>query len=51
LFVTKSLVEMMGGRAWAALRDGGGSEFGFALPVLSDDEPVPEGTAYTSAPR
>jgi PAS domain S-box-containing protein len=51
LFVTKSLVEMMGGRAWAALREGGGSEFGFALPVLADDEPVLEGTAYTSAPR
>ena len=51
LFVTKSLVEMMGGRAWAALREGGGSEFGFALPVLTDDEPVTDPTAFTSAPR
>ena len=34
LFVTKSLVEMMGGRVWAVAREGGGSEFGFALPIL-----------------
>jgi PAS domain S-box-containing protein len=51
LFVTKSLVEMMGGRAWAARREGGGSEFGFALPVLPDDDPVTESAAPTSAPR
>ncbi len=51
LFVTKSLVEMMGGRAWAALREGGGSEFGFAMPVLTDDEAVTDLTASASAPR
>jgi PAS domain S-box-containing protein len=40
LFVTRSLVDMMGGRVWAKLRDGGGSEFGFALPILDvDTEP------------
>ena len=37
LFVTKSLIEIMNGRVWARLRHGGGSEFGFALPVLGDD--------------
>jgi PAS domain S-box-containing protein len=51
LFVTKSLVEMMGGRAWASRRDGGGSEFGFALPVLSDDEVVPGDPAVVSGRR
>jgi PAS domain S-box-containing protein len=50
LFVTKSLVEMMGGRAWAAVREGGGSEFGIALPVLDDDEPLREGSAYAATP-
>ena len=42
LFVSKSLVEAMGGRIWALERDGGGAEFGFALPALTDpgdDEP------------
>ena len=34
LFVTRSLVDMMGGRVWAVVREGGGAEFGFALPVL-----------------
>jgi hypothetical protein len=32
--VAKSLVEAMGGRIWAAGRDGGGAEFGFALAAL-----------------
>ncbi|MDI6856988.1 MAG: MEDS domain-containing protein [Dehalococcoidia bacterium] len=32
LTVCKRLVEGMGGRIWAAPRDGGGSEFGFTLP-------------------
>ena len=43
LFVTKSLVEMMGGRVWARLREDGGSEFGFALPIQEiepDDDVV-----------
>jgi len=35
LYVTRSLVNVMGGRAWARLRPEGGSEFGFALPILS----------------
>lgn len=32
LFVCRRLVEAMGGRIWAQPRDGGGAEFGFALP-------------------
>lgn len=35
LYVTRSLVTVMGGRVWARLRPEGGSEFGFALPILS----------------
>jgi PAS domain S-box-containing protein len=31
--VCRRIVEAMGGRIWAAPREGGGSEFGFALPV------------------
>jgi signal transduction histidine kinase len=27
------VVESLGGRIWAAPREGGGSEFGFALPL------------------
>jgi signal transduction histidine kinase len=33
LFVCQRLVEVMGGRLWTTPRDGGGSEFGFALPL------------------
>jgi PAS domain S-box-containing protein len=32
LSACKQIVEMLGGRIWASARDGGGSEFGFALP-------------------
>lgn len=35
LYVTRSLVRVMGGRVWARLRDEGGSEFGFALPIIT----------------
>ena len=41
LFVCRRLVDAMGGRIWAAPRDGGGSEFGFWLPAYHaglDDE-------------
>jgi PAS domain S-box-containing protein len=41
LFVCQRLVEAMGGRIWTRPRDGGGSEFGFALPrfpVEPDDD-------------
>jgi signal transduction histidine kinase len=33
LFVSRHLVEGMGGRMWARSRREGGSEFGFSLPV------------------
>ncbi len=36
LSVCKRLVEEQGGRIWALPRPGGGSEFGFSLPVASD---------------
>jgi signal transduction histidine kinase len=34
LYVTKTLATAMGGRVWASVRDGGGAEFGVALPVM-----------------
>ena len=34
LYVARTLVEAMGGRIWARLRDEGGSEFGFSLPII-----------------
>ena len=37
LFVCRQLVEAMGGRIWAAPRDEGGTEVGFALPVFIGD--------------
>ncbi|MEX1171099.1 MAG: ATP-binding protein [Chloroflexota bacterium] len=39
LFVCRQLVEAMGGRIWAAPRDGRtGAEFGFWLPTMTDDD-------------
>ncbi len=38
LFVCRALVVAMGGRMWAAPREGGGAEFGFCLPVFGSDE-------------
>jgi PAS domain S-box-containing protein len=40
LFVCASLVAAMGGRIWARSRPEGGSEFGFTLLVLPDDESI-----------
>jgi K+-sensing histidine kinase KdpD len=34
LFVAKALVDAMNGRIWATEREGGGAEFGFALPAV-----------------
>jgi len=34
LYVARTLVEAMGGKIWARLRDEGGSEFGFSLPII-----------------
>lgn len=36
LFVCARLMAAMGGRIWAATREGGGAEFGFALAELDD---------------
>jgi signal transduction histidine kinase len=44
LFVSRRLVDEMGGRMWARPRTGGGSEFGFSLspyPADEDDDPEP----------
>jgi signal transduction histidine kinase len=38
LYVTRTLVEAMGGTAWARLPSAGGSEFGFALRIASADD-------------
>ncbi|MBA2570665.1 MAG: hypothetical protein H0V04_05740 [Chloroflexi bacterium] len=38
LFVCRALVTAMGGRMWAAPREGGGAEFGFSLPVFASDD-------------
>jgi PAS domain S-box-containing protein len=37
LYVCRGLVRAMGGRIWAAPREGGGSEFGFSLPLAEID--------------
>ena len=36
LSASKHVVALLGGRIWATPRDGGGSEFGFALPLAED---------------
>jgi two-component system sensor histidine kinase KdpD len=36
LSACRLLVDLLGGRIWAAPRDGGGSEFGFSLPAAVD---------------
>jgi two-component system sensor histidine kinase KdpD len=46
LFVCASLVRAMGGTIWAKRRPEGGSEFGFTLRVIPDDE-----SAMTAAGR
>ncbi|HYM15908.1 MAG TPA: ATP-binding protein [Dehalococcoidia bacterium] len=38
LAVCKRLVQAQGGRIWAKTRPDGGSEFGFALPIIEDDD-------------
>jgi PAS domain S-box-containing protein len=39
LAACKRVAEALGGRVWAQPRHGGGSEFGFALPLASPTEP------------
>ena len=38
LFVSRQLIEAMGGRTWMAPRDGGGTEVGFSLPIAPLDD-------------
>jgi two-component system sensor histidine kinase MprB len=38
LAVSQRIVELLGGRIWAAQRPSGGAEFGFELPLLVEDE-------------
>ncbi len=37
LYVCRRLIEAMGGRIWAAARDGGGATFSFTLEAIVDD--------------
>ena len=39
LYVSRRLVDAMGGRIWARPRPGRGSEFAFALPLFCADDP------------
>jgi K+-sensing histidine kinase KdpD len=41
LFIVRALIDAMDGRVWSKPRDGGGAEFGFALPVFEDIDPEP----------
>jgi K+-sensing histidine kinase KdpD len=50
LFVCRRLVEVMGGRIWTHRREGGGSEFGFALEVWPIEEEIVE-SADADAPE
>jgi K+-sensing histidine kinase KdpD len=50
LFVCRRLVEVMGGRIWTHPREGGGSEFGFALEVWPVEEEIQEPDAAAPEP-
>jgi PAS domain S-box-containing protein len=41
LTVCRRIVNLLGGRIWARARDGGGAEFGFALPIATDVDDMP----------
>ena len=41
LFIVRALIDAMAGRVWSKPRDGGGAEFGFALPAFEDIDPEP----------
>ncbi|HWH24032.1 MAG TPA: ATP-binding protein, partial [Candidatus Limnocylindria bacterium] len=51
LFVSRALIEAMGGRIWAARRPEGGSEFGFQLRRYEvDHEHAPEAAKHSGEP-
>jgi PAS domain S-box-containing protein len=39
LAISKRIVESLGGRIWARTLPSGGSDFGFALPLVQDEDP------------
>jgi signal transduction histidine kinase len=39
LSVCQRIAEMLGGRIWAVPREGGGSEFGFTIPLTAPSGP------------
>ncbi|HEX5827660.1 MAG TPA: ATP-binding protein, partial [Candidatus Limnocylindrales bacterium] len=43
LFVCDRLIRAMGGRIWARRRPEGGSEFGFALRAIADEDGAEDG--------
>jgi PAS domain S-box-containing protein len=43
LFVCRQLVHAMGGRIWVGPREGGGTEFGFAMPLYVEATMIPAG--------
>jgi two-component system sensor histidine kinase KdpD len=51
LFVSRRLVDEMGGDMWARARPEGGSEFGFSLATypVDDDEPVARASRHGGA--
>jgi signal transduction histidine kinase len=46
LFVCRQLVRAMGGRIWVRPREGGGTEFGFAVPVYVEPAVPSVATAW-----
>ena len=49
LVVSKRLAEAQGGRIWAQSRAGGGSEFGFSLPVARAQAAARQGASATAS--
>lgn len=45
LSVSRSIIESLGGRLWAALNEGPGATFSFALPRISSEAHVAAGEA------
>jgi signal transduction histidine kinase len=48
LFVVRRFLDDAGGRSWAAVREGGGTQVGLRLPLRPDAQPDPLGIAVIS---